>query len=331
MLSLVLPTYNEAANIRSLLEGIDAVLQFTPYEVIVVDDDSPDQTWRVAKGLAAQFPHLRVYRRVGKRGLSSAVTEGVDMARGDVLAVMDADGQHDAVLLLTMLRAIDQGSDLVIGSRYIEGGSVGDWVTDRRIISRAGTLLARNLSRVPVTDPLSGFFMLRANLYREARPLLKPTGFKILLEVLSHVPPTTRIAEVPLIFRMRLHGQSKLSFCIHVAFLCQILRLLSKRLVRIGPSLFGLITLLLALALLPRAWSLRFLYTDAQLRANVKTALETVAQREGWLLSDISLVSVTPQTLSIIHQDHLRTAQPRERCTIILAQRTLACDALSQP
>lgn len=99
MLSLILPTYNEAANIAALIDNIDGVLQSVPYEVIIVDDNSPDGTWKVAEGLVSQHPALRVLRRIGRKGLSSAVVEGFDMARGDILAVMDADGQHDALLL----------------------------------------------------------------------------------------------------------------------------------------------------------------------------------------------------------------------------------------
>jgi dolichol-phosphate mannosyltransferase len=228
-----------------------------------------------------------------------------------------------------MLHAIEGGTDLVIGSRYIEGGSIGDWVTDRRIISRAGTLLARNLSRAPVTDPLSGFFLLRANLFRQVRPLLKPSGFKILLEILSHVPPTTRIAEVPLIFRMRLHGQSKLSVRVHFQFLFQILRLVFERLLRIGPFLFAIVTIVVALVLLPRALALRLLYTDASLRARAQSTLENVALHEGWLLSDIELLSVSSGSLSIVHRDHVRTPQPSLRCTIALQTSRLTCDAPS--
>ena len=204
MLSLVLPTYNEAANITALIDNIDGVLQSVPHEIIVVDDDSPDGTWKVAEGLTRKHPALRVLRRVGRKGLSSAVTEGFDMARGNVLAVMDADGQHDAMLLHTMLASLKSGAELSIGSRYVAGGSVGDWVTDRRIISSAGTIVAKALSRVRVSDPLGGFFALRKELYVSVRPSLRPTGFKILLEILANVPSSTRISEIPLVFRMRL-------------------------------------------------------------------------------------------------------------------------------
>ena len=326
MISLVLPTYNEAANIRSLVEGIDGVLQSMPHEIIIVDDDSPDQTWKVAMSLALHLPAVRVIRREGKRGLSSAVIDGFNVARGTVLAVMDADGQHDPILLLKMLKLIEADADLVIGSRYIEGGSVGDWVGDRRILSRAGTLLARNLSRVPVTDPLAGFFMLKADLYREIRYSLKPAGFKILLEILSHVPPTTRIAEVPLVFRMRLHGESKLSLGIQLQFIGQILRLFFERFMKTGPYLFGIVCLLTGIILFPRAYALRQLYLNAEFRGSVRTALETAASREGWLLSDIELTSVSNTAISIIHRDHLRTRQPGESCVITLDKNILTCD-----
>ena len=193
MISLVLPTYNEAANITALIDNIDGVLQSVPHEIIIVDDNSPDGTWKVAEGLTRKHPALRVLRRVDQKGLSSAVVEGFDMARGTVLAVMDADGQHDAMLLHTMLSSLKAGAELTIGSRYVAGGSVGEWVTDRRIISSAGTVVAKALSRVRVSDPLGGYFALRADLYKTIRASLRPSGFKILLEILANIPASTRV------------------------------------------------------------------------------------------------------------------------------------------
>ena len=150
----------------ALLHSIEVALQDISHELIIVDDDSPDGTWRVAEGLSELYPTLRVLRRRGKKGLSSAVIDGFDMAKGDYLIVMDADGQHDPLLLRSLVDALQKGSDLVIGSRYVAGGSVGEWVTDRRIISRIGTFIALGVSRVRVSDPLGGFFGLQHHLYQ---------------------------------------------------------------------------------------------------------------------------------------------------------------------
>ena len=311
MLSLVLPTYNEAANISSLIDVLDAVLHQLPHEIIVVDDDSPDGTWKVAQHLAQKHPSVRVLRRVGRRGLSSAVVEGFDMARGDMLAVMDADGQHDAELLLKLVAALKNGAGVAIGSRYIEGGSVGDWVTDRRIISKTGTALALWLSRVRVSDPLGGFFAMKAPLYRTVRPHLKPTGFKILLEILAHIPAETSVTEVPLIFRMRLHGHSKLSLKVHLDFGYQVARLGLSRLFSgtcalCGIAFFGLI-LIGTLILLPRAWDLRALVLHPSLRLMTATALKNAIDKEGWMLSDVQILSVDAESVTLLHREHRRT------------------------
>ncbi len=329
MLSLVLPTFNEAENITTLIEVLEGVLQGTEHEIIVVDDDSPDGTWQIAQRLAARFPRLRVLRRTGKRGLSSAVTEGFDAARGNILAVMDADGQHDADLLIRLLKAINDGADLAIGSRYVTGGSVGEWVRDRRMISRMGTLVANRVSRVIVTDPLGGFFMLRASLYRSIRHHLRPRGFKILLELLANVPPGTRVQEIPLIFRMRLHGRSKLSLKVQWQFMTQVLRLIAARIV--GPTslgtVFTIISCVIFVTMLPQAWALRLLYTDSAIRSQVQSALTTVSKREGWRLSDVTLLSISPDHLQIEYREHLRSPQPSKRCSVSFTpQFPLTCD-----
>ncbi len=330
MLSLVLPTYNEAANIAALIDNIDGVLQSVPHEIIVVDDNSPDGTWKVAEGLTRKHPALRVLRRVGRKGLSSAVTDGFDMARGDVLAVMDADGQHDAMLLHTMLSSLKAGAQLTIGSRYVPGGSVGEWVRDRRIISSAGTVIAKALSRVKVSDPLGGFFALRSDLYKSIRPSLRPTGFKILLEILANVPAATRVTEIPLVFRMRLHGQSKLSLKVHFEFVCQSLRLGVRRMTSgacafCAPA-FWLIVVVMLAVLTPRIVALRLLYTDSAVRSQAKQALTDAAAREGWLISDMHIVSVGTGSLTILHQEHMRNPPPPETCTIGYRPFTLTCE-----
>ncbi len=330
MLSLILPTFNEAANIRALIDTIDGVLQSVPHEIIIVDDDSPDGTWKVANSLVPQHPALRVLRRVGRKGLSSAVMEGFDMAQGSVLAVMDADGQHDAMLLHTMLASITSGAQLSIGSRYVAGGSIGEWVTDRRIISSVGTFFAKALSRVKVSDPLGGFFAMRADLYASIRSSLRPTGFKILLEILANVPPSTRVSEIPLIFRMRLHGHSKLSMKVHCQFLLQVLRIAFSRLFSrvcvLCVPVFCTVSVVILGMLLPRLWSMRLLYTDSAVRSQVKQALSDVSSREGWLISDIQILAVGSGGLTIRHLEHMRRPPAPETCFIGYRPFTLTCE-----
>lgn len=330
MLSLVLPTYNEAANIAALIDNIDGVLQSTPHEIIVVDDNSPDGTWKVAESLTRKHPALRVLRRVGRKGLSSAVMEGFDMATGDIIAVMDADGQHDAMLLHTMIASLKNGAQLTIGSRYVAGGSVGEWVTDRRIISSVGTVVAKLLSRVRVSDPLGGFFALRSDLYKSIRSSLRPTGFKILLEILANVPTATRVTEIPLVFRMRLHGQSKLSLKVHFEFVCQVLRLGLRRffagMSMLCAPLFWILTAVLLAVFIPRIVALHLLYTDSTVRSQVKQALTDAAAREGWLISDMHLISVGTGSVTITHQEHMRRPPPPETCVIGYRPFILTCE-----
>ncbi len=219
MLSLVLPTFNESENLPVLLPKIAEALEGIPHEVIVVDDDSPDGTWRVAREAAERDSSLRVIRRVGRRGLSSAVIEGFLAATGDVLAVMDADGQHDLAVLPRLYASVRGGGNVAIGSRYAEGGSVGQWDERRHALSRMATRLAIRLCKVRVHDPMSGFFAIDRRTFEAALPRLNPKGFKILLDLLVHAPHGTTAVELPFTFGARLHGESKLSRRVQIEFL----------------------------------------------------------------------------------------------------------------
>ena len=219
MISLVLPTFNESQNIPVLVPKILEVLKGHKAEIIVVDDNSPDHTWEVARTLAAQHPELHVIRRIGRRGLSSAVIEGFLAASGDILMVMDADGQHDLHLLPKLAAAISQGNDVAIGSRYVSGGSVGEWDERRFALSRMATKLAQKLCTVQVADPMSGFFAIRRKTFEAALPTLNPKGFKILLDLLVHAPAGTKAVEMPFTFAKRQHGESKLSRRVQLEFL----------------------------------------------------------------------------------------------------------------
>lgn len=210
--SVIVPTYNEAENIAELLDRLGNALAGLPHEVIVVDDDSPDETWRAAGAHAAGDPAVRVIRRLEDRGLSSAVLAGMAAAEGRALAVIDADLQHDEAALPEMVRSVtDGGSDLCIGTRRGPGGSFGEMTPSRRFVSWAATLLARMLvTRTRTTDPLSGYFAISRGAYEATAPAINPRGFKILLEFLGR-GRELRLSEVGYRFRPRRRGETKLS------------------------------------------------------------------------------------------------------------------------
>ncbi len=219
MLSLILPTYKERESLPFLIPSIEETLSGIDHEIIVVDDDSPDRTWEVARELARKHPHVHVIRRVGRRGLSSAVIEGFLAAKGDVFVVMDADGQHDKSLLPKLAAAAQENHGIAMGSRYMEGGSVGNWQGFRAFASRLGGSLAIWLCKVKVTDPMSGFFAISRETFEEVLPRLNPKGFKILLDLLVHVPTDTNVKELPYSFAERIRGVSKFSTKVRLQYL----------------------------------------------------------------------------------------------------------------
>lgn len=289
-----------------------------PHEIIVVDDNSPDGTWKVAEALQATYPALRVLRRIGRRGLSSAVTEGFAMATGDVLMVMDSDLQHDPQLIMALYDAIIAGADIAVASRYIEGGSVGEWVTGRRIISKTATWLSHALPPVHSSDPMSGFFAIRHGAYMGIANTLRPTGFKILLEVLAALPANSRLVEVPLQFQFRKHGESKLNVWVEWQFVVQLMRIAFRRFVQILRAwqfvLFMVVVLILFLSLAPKAWRLRLLYTDAAVRTSVHHTLQQVTEREGWLISGTLVQEVFTDHMRLFHRDVYRGAHVSDDC-----------------
>lgn len=206
--SVVLPTYNEAENVPRLVPRICEALQRAGIggEVIVVDDHSPDGTAELARGLAAELP-VRVQLRTGERGLAAAVLAGFALSSATACVVMDADGSHPPESLPELIRPVLEGrADVVVGSRYMEGGSTPGWPWRRRMMSRGAGLLARGLTRS--SDPTSGFMAARRDLLEELH--LEPVGFKIVLEVLARARGA-RVEEVPIAFTDRRFGRSKMS------------------------------------------------------------------------------------------------------------------------
>ncbi|WP_008317198.1 glycosyltransferase [Leptolyngbya sp. PCC 6406] len=231
LFSLVLPTYNESRNVAAIVAQISQLLdQQIPdqYELLLVDDDSPDYTWKVALELSAAYPALRVIRRVDERGLSSAVVRGWQAARGEILGVIDADLQHPPEMVLKLLHAVETGADLAVASRHVAGGGVSEWSFTRRFLSRgAQTLGLAILPRVVgrVSDPMSGYFLVRRSAIADVT--LYPKGYKILLEVIGR-GQVGEIAEVGYVFQERVAGESKVTWRQYVDYLHHLLRLRSR-------------------------------------------------------------------------------------------------------
>lgn len=210
-LSIVVPTFNELHNIRELLCRLEAALGATGWEIVFVDDDSPDKTATEVRSIARADPRVHCLQRVGRRGLASACIDGMLATSAPTIAVMDADLQHDETVLLKMLAEIEQGSaDLVIGTRYADGGSTGNWNASRKSLSQLATVMSRAILRQSVSDPMSGFFMLKREVLDSTVHNLSGLGFKILLDILATAKQPLQIAEVPYCFRNRFAGESKL-------------------------------------------------------------------------------------------------------------------------
>ncbi len=210
--SVVIPTFNEKDNINELIRRVSAALDGISWEVIFVDDDSPDGTSSVAKQLSRTEPRVRCIQRLGRRGLSSACIEGMLSSSAKYVAVMDADLQHDPALLRTMYEELQADSaDLVIGSRYTSGGSVGQWDDKRLAISQTATKLASLIMHQPVADPMSGFFAMKRGAFDACAKQLSSLGFKILLDILASSSEKLRVKEIPFTFGLRVAGESKLS------------------------------------------------------------------------------------------------------------------------
>lgn len=229
--SLIIPTYNESKNLVNLVAILTQLLDRdfeNKYELIVVDDDSPDLTWQVGLDLMANYPQLRVMRRQGEKGLSTAVIRGWQAAQGEILGVIDGDLQHPPETLLKMLDEMQKGADLAVASRHVEGGGVSDWGFIRRFLSRGAQMLG--LLILPnvigrVSDPMSGYFMVRRSAIANA--LMNPMGYKILIEVLGRGNIVT-VAEVGYVFQERQEGESKVTWRQYVDYILHLLRLRSR-------------------------------------------------------------------------------------------------------
>jgi dolichol-phosphate mannosyltransferase len=209
-ISVVVPTYEERENLPDLFSGVAAALRGRRWELLIVDDSSPDGTAGAADALAAAEPRATVIRRTeSPRDLARSVALGFSRARGAVLASINADGSHDPADLPRLLAALEAGADAAIGSRYAPGGGTAGWPRRRRLLSAAGTAAARAALGLEVSDPLSGFYAVRREVFERSGRLAAVRGFKVLLELLVRGKPA-RVTEVPIAFRDRRHGRSKM-------------------------------------------------------------------------------------------------------------------------
>lgn len=210
-LSVVIPTFKERENVAVVAEKLTQALAGIVWEAVFVDDDSPDGTIDELAEMARRDPRIRFIHRIGRRGLSSAVVEGVLATYAPYVAVIDADLQHDETVLTAMLDKLKNGeADVAVGSRYINGGGIGNWDEGRVRASRFATRTAALLARAQLSDPMSGFFMFRRDAFMSGVRRLSGQGFKILLDLLASADRPLKVVEIPYAFRERLHGESKL-------------------------------------------------------------------------------------------------------------------------
>lgn len=210
-LAVIVPTFNERNNVLALVEKLRAALGEIRWEVIFVDDASPDGTADLVRELAAEDRRIRCIQRFGRRGLSSACVEGMLASAAPYLAVIDADLQHDERLLPLMLEELRrEAAEIVVGSRYTAGGGIGEWGAGRARLSRIGGRLGRILVPADLSDPMSGFFMMRRRVFERSRERLSAIGFKLLADVFASHPEPLLFKELPYTFRPRHAGESKL-------------------------------------------------------------------------------------------------------------------------
>ena len=283
-LSLIVPTYNERANIAPLVDSVRNALADIAWEIVFVDDDSPDGTYDEVNRIAQGEPRVRCLRRVGRRGLSSAVIEGMLVANASVIAVMDADFQHDESKLPEMYsRLISEDADIVIGTRYGEGGSIGEWSKGRSQMSALANRFSRALVDHKTSDPVSGFFMLKRSVLAEALYDLSQQGYKILIDILTSAHRPLKVIEVPYVFRNRREGESKISLIVVAEFGFLLVDKLTRGLI---PPRFVLFSMVGSLGLIVHLAVLRIMLgLDAQFVVG-QTVATYVAMTSNFLINN---------------------------------------------
>lgn len=260
-LAIIVPTFNERDNIVELTARLENVLQGIGWEVVYVDDDSPDGTSDVARNLAQTKRNVRCLHRIGRRGLSRAVIEGILATSAPYIAVMDGDLQHDETLLPQMLERLSRdGLDIVVASRYCAGGSIGCWDSSRVAMSRFATMLSRLIVTSELTDPMSGFFMIRREAFMNAMRSLSGEGYKILLDLFASSPKPLRFMELPYVFRERKAGESKVDSAVLWEYLLLIIDKTFGHILPVRFVLFSLVGLSGVLMHLLSLWTAHKLF-----------------------------------------------------------------------
>jgi len=241
-LSIIVPTFNERGNLLPLLRLLEAALKSIDYEVVIVDDDSPDSTAAMGRSIAQSNPRVRVLQRIGRRGLASAAVEGMLATSSPYLLVMDADLQHDEKIIPAMLAKLkSENLDIVVGSRNVSGGGMGEFASDRVALSNMGRRLSDAICKIPVSDPMSGFFVLTREYFHHVVHNLSNIGFKILVDLLASARRPVRFGEVPYTFRSREHGESKLDILVGIEYLQLLLDKVTRGIVPVSYLLFGMV------------------------------------------------------------------------------------------
>lgn len=295
LLSLILPTYQESQNIPAIVQQLTSKLDTiipAAYELIVVDDDSPDRTWSIALELTETYPQLRVIRRTDERGLATAVVRGWQAARGEILGVIDADLQHPPEILSQLWQAMGQGADLALASRNVEGGGVSEWSLLRRILSRGAQILG--LLVLPevigrVSDPMSGYFLVSRSAI--ANRLLSPLGYKILVETVGR-GQIDKIVEVGYEFQERHSGDSKVTAQQYIEYILHLLRLRLARsgrfLTFLAVGLSGLVVDMTILYLLTDQQTLHWPLTRSKILAAEVAIINNFLWNDRWTFGDMA-------------------------------------------
>jgi dolichol-phosphate mannosyltransferase len=269
-IAIVLPTFKERQNVAELISRLETTLQGLRWEIIFVDDDSPDDTAGLVLTYARRDPRIRLLHRIGRRGLSSACVEGILSTSANYVAVMDADMQHDETILPKMLAKMRTESlDLVVGTRNAEGGSMGQFSQKRVLLSGFGRRISNTVCRCDVSDPMSGFFLIDRSFFMEVVQDLQRGGFKILVDILASSPRPVRFGEVGYTFNTRKYGESKLDVNTGVEYLFLVINKLTGGLIPTRFAVFslvgaaGLATHFVCLILLLKAFHLHFFVAQA--------------------------------------------------------------------
>ncbi len=286
-LAIIIPTFNERANLVPLLERLRNTLQGIRWEAIFVDDDSPDGTATLARSLSLGDTRVRVIQRIGRRGLASACIEGMLSTAARYMAIMDADLQHDESILPRMYERITADRlDLVVGSRNVEGGSMGEFAKQRVRLSSLGSRLSRMVCKCDLSDPMSGFFIVTREFFEEVVYRLSGVGFKILVDMVASAQRPVRFAEVPYTFRNRERGESKLDINVGLEYLQLIL---DKVIGGIVPTRFVLFSLVGAIGVVVHLAVLGLLYYAAgMVFAIAQGAATLIAMTFNFVLNNIT-------------------------------------------